>query len=619
MRQPHDRSTAAARGAGLLLSFVTLALCARPAGAQPPRSPQELAPSPDGKTLALADRTARCVQLLDPVTGAPRTLVPLAGAPGQVCWSADGSRLFATESESRSVAEIDTGADRILRRLPAGPLPRGLALAPHANLLLIADAVPAQLIALRLPSGEPAATIPLSREPFSIAVTPDESLALVSNLLPAGSAIDPAYTAVVSLVDLRTLKCAAEIRLPPTSTCVRHLAISPDGRWAYVVHTLARVGLPAIQLERGWVNTDALSILDLTKRELYATVLLDSLAEGAADPWGVQLSPEGATAWISLAGVHQVARIDLAGLHARLVRQSADQRAAWRNDLAGLYAAGLIRRFEVPGQGPRGLALLGAGKDRWLAVALYFSGSVACLDPDTGAVQRTIASAPQSIDDARRGEMIFHDARYCFQHWLSCATCHPNDGRVDGLSWDLPADGIGNPKSVKSLLFAHRMAPTTWRGAREGMSASTAAGFRFQMHQASPEDRKAIEAYLASLQPEPSPYLQPDGKLTPAAARGRDLFQSPQTHCAHCHSGDLLTDQKPHDVGTRGPVDAAGEDDFYTPTLLELWRTAPYLHDGRAATLHDVFTKCDPDDRHGAVSHLSREQLDDLVAYLLSL
>jgi len=55
---------------------------------------------------------------------------------------------------------------------------------------------------------------------------------------------------------------------------------------------------------------------------------------------------------------------------------------------------------------------------------------------------------------------------------------------------------------------------------------------------------------------------------------------------------------------------------YDTPTLLGIYRTAPYLHHGKAATLHDVLTKQNPSDEHGKTSHLSAGQIDDLVAFL---
>lgn len=88
--------------------------------------------------------------------------------------------------------------------------------------------------------------------------------------------------------------------------------------------------------------------------------------------------------------------------------------------------------------------------------------------------------------------------------------------------------------------------------------------------------------------------------------------------CATCHPPGLFTDLKPYDAGTRGLSDKPA-DQFDTPTLVECWRTAPYLHDGSAATLREVLTTRNPEDRHGKTSHLTPPQLDDLVEYILSL
>ena len=58
---------------------------------------------------------------------------------------------------------------------------------------------------------------------------------------------------------------------------------------------------------------------------------------------------------------------------------------------------------------------------------------------------------------------------------------------------------------------------------------------------------------------------------------------------------------------------------FDTPSLRGVWHTAPYLHDGSAPTLRDVVVTHNPTDRHGHTSHLSEVELQDLVAFLLSL
>jgi cytochrome c peroxidase len=107
-----------------------------------------------------------------------------------------------------------------------------------------------------------------------------------------------------------------------------------------------------------------------------------------------------------------------------------------------------------------------------------------------------------------------------------------------------------------------------------------------------------------------------NGKLSRAAERGKQVFFDGRTGCASCHPAGLFTDLKGYDVGTRGASDSSPH--FDTPTLVELWRTAPYLHDGSAATLEDVIVS-NTDDRHGRTSHLAKSEIDDLIMYLRSL
>jgi len=75
---------------------------------------------------------------------------------------------------------------------------------------------------------------------------------------------------------------------------------------------------------------------------------------------------------------------------------------------------------------------------------------------------------------------------------------------------------------------------------------------------------------------------------------------------------------QPHDVGTRAGYDRPA-DKFFTPTLIEVWRTAPYLRNGSAATLRDVLTTGNASGQHGDVSGLSSQAIDDLCEYVLSL
>jgi mono/diheme cytochrome c family protein len=135
-------------------------------------------------------------------------------------------------------------------------------------------------------------------------------------------------------------------------------------------------------------------------------------------------------------------------------------------------------------------------------------------------------------------------------------------------------------------------------------------------------DLDALAAYVDLAGPrESQPYRNPDGSLTADGVAGQALFG--KLGCDFCHGGAEFTDSARgtlHDVGTitalsgmhaGGPL--LGID---TPTLLGVWETAPYLHDGSAATLRDVLTTRNAGDQHGYVSALSSQQIDQLVAYV---
>jgi len=154
-------------------------------------------------------------------------------------------------------------------------------------------------------------------------------------------------------------------------------------------------------------------------------------------------------------------------------------------------------------------------------------------------------------------------------------------------------------------------------GGRANLAEATEKGFLFiQFREVEAGDLNAVRAYLRSMEPEPSPYLV-NGGLSDKARKGRAIFENAEVGCSACHPAPLFTSLKTYDVGTRSAL--ARNDAFDTPTLVELWRTGPYLHDGSAVTLKEVVTTKNPNDRHGKTSHLSEEEIDALVEYLLSL
>jgi hypothetical protein len=365
--------------------------------------------------------------------------------------------------------------------------------------------------------------------------------------------------------------------------------------------------VPTTQIFRGWINTSALSIIDLSSMRLVNTVLLDDLDLGAANSWGLAFTGDGRTLCVAHAGTHELSEIDWPALLAKLGTTAQDVSA----DLT--YLVGLRRRIPLPGNGPRGLVVVGSKA----YAATYFSDSVAVADLAVGAeyqAKKLMLGLEKPLTAVRLGQRYFHDAKLSAQQWLSCTSCHPGV-RADGLNWDLMNDGIGNAKNTKSLLNAHRTPPTTMTGIRPNAETSVIAGL-LSIHFVKYKNAEnlAIDAFLQAEQSVPSPYLE-RGTLSATALRGQALFTS--TGCIDCHKGDYLTDQKPHDVGTGTGRETGTR--FDTPSLIEIWRTAPYLYDGRAATMRDVLTTFNKGNKHGKTSGLTEDQLKDLEVYIHSL
>jgi cytochrome c peroxidase len=252
-------------------------------------------------------------------------------------------------------------------------------------------------------------------------------------------------------------------------------------------------------------------------------------------------------------------------------------------------------------------------------VTEYYSDQLAVVDLASQAERpiSAIALGPEPKPSIqRRGEMLFNDGTVCFQHWQSCGTCHP-DSRVDALNWDLMNDGLGNPKNNKSMLLAHRTPPSMWSGVRPDAESAVRSGLTHILFAVRPEaEACAIDEFLKSLTPVPSPHLV-NGQLSAAAQRGKKLFQQEKVGCAGCHPAPLYTDLKLHDVGSEGPYDHRTT--FVTPTLIEVWRTAPYLHDGHYLSVKELLKEGNHSREGGNTEGFTEQQINDLVEFVLSL
>jgi len=579
--------------------------------------PCDLVASKDGKTLYVINADAKQVAWVELPGGTVARRVSVPARPTGLVLSGDDSKLFVTCAAPKSpVVVIDTKSGATTLTMTAGHTAGGPAITPDGKRLYVCNRFDNDVWVFDVATGRRVARVATFREPVTAAVTPDGKAVLVGDFLPHARTHElfaERVAAAITVIDTRTHETST-IRLPDGSHSLREFCFSADGKYAYVTHILSNFSLVTSQLDQGWMNINAISVIDVKERKFVKTAGLDEAFLGTGNPWGIDRTPDGKTICVGHAGAHQLSVVEPSVLMGRLepIYMTPDARALpyqWRPGEES------ERRIKLPGKGPRGMVIIGTK----VYVAEYFSDTLAVVDLDGKGDDRirTIALGPKPRPDIRRrGQLLFNDATICYQNWQSCASCHP-DGRTDGINWDLINDGTGNFKSTKSMILAYKTPPMMAEGVRATAEEAVRAGMTHILFATRPEEEAAaVDAYLKSLRPVPSPRLV-DGRLSAAARRGKALFESNRVGCHKCHPAPLYTDLRMHDVGTKGKYEMA--DRYDTPTLIEVWRTAPYLHDGRYLTIQELIGDGKHGKSRGYVEELNKQQIDDLAEFVLSL
>ena len=442
-------------------------------------------------------------------------------------------------------------------------------------------------------------SVKVLREPKSALFSKDGEYLFVTNFLPAQRADVDYVAACVSVIRMSDFTKVKDIQLANGSNALRGICMTPDGKYIYISHNLGRFTVPTSQLQQGWMNTSAFSIIDVAKQEFIGAVVVDEPERGAAGIWSIVCNDE--TLFITHSGTHEISVIDHKAMLDKFLNYP--NKSMLDYDLRFLY--GLRKRIPLEGNGPRKM-IMENGK---LYIPTYFADILNIVDAQTCEIATVNLNPDREESAENKGERYFNDASHCFQNWQSCNGCHPGDARTDGMNWDLMNDGVGNSKNCKSLLFSHPTPPSMISGIRETAEWAVRAGFKFiQFFDITEEDAVCVDAYLKSLRPVPSPHLV-DGELSDLAKEGRKIFE--KLNCTECHSGPYYTDLKMHRIGE----DIEFEKGWDTPTLREVWRTAPYLFDGRAATMEEVFEI----HKHGIDKKVSKKEIKALTEYVNSL
>ncbi len=578
------------------------------------RSPIALALSADGSKILSANQTAGTVSLIDPVDGTVLDEIKTGEKPSGVALSQDGQRGAVAHWYGYDLAILAVGPDslEVVGRVEVGPEPRGVVLDAEGQTAFVAVGASNEVVRVDLEAKKVSGRVEVGREPRGIAITPDGSKLLVGN----------SRSSNMSVIDLENFE--VEHTLTVQGTNLRQLAIDPDGQTGYVANMQNR-GMATTErfIDLGWVLGQRITQVSLDGSEDFATLSLDPQGHAVGDAHGLAMSPDGKYLAVSCGGTSEV-----------LLFRNDLERLPWRyggaRDLIHYSLLKDEERFQRISTGGRPTELAFAPDGKTLYVANYLSDTVQVLDAEAGKVVRSIdlgGPDPEEISIERQGEILFHDATRSVNQWYSCNTCH-SDGHTNGQLFDTKNDGWHDfaslpkysKKAVPTLRGVTRTGPWTWHGWQESIEDAMIESFTVSMQGKRPTDDevKAIVAYLDTLEHPPNPFLEPDGSLSAAAERGKEVFRSPIAACNTCHSGPEFTDGRIHIVGTEDPRRDVYEG-FNPPSLRGVYDHDPYLHDGRAATLREVLTGDHAPDFVTGLGDLTEQELDDLIEYLKSI
>jgi YVTN family beta-propeller protein len=628
-------------------------------------SPVELLFSPDATRLYVLCQDSGEVRVLNATTYAPTATIDVGHVPRGFFLSPHGNRLFATNSWDDTLSVIDTRALKVVATWHVGMEPSSVIEGPAGKHLYIANRISNDVAVLDAHTGSEIKRLAAGRGASYMALSPDGRRIYVSHVYPNPTPYRTPPESELTVIDTATAEVVHRLPLPSIAGAF-HIAFTPNGSLGVLAEMHPKNMVPVTQVEHGWAFEDTLELFGSAVPHQAVEVPLDDLDSYAVRPFGVAITPDGSRLYVSCGGSDIVTVINLWNLRRYLHTHSGP--IAY--DLAA-SAHYVVARISV-GHDPRGEVVSADG--RRLLVANRLDDTISVIDTATGKVVTTIPLPPsrhlwaerfglqmfaemtnpspgmrrcpachiderhrnaqkmnltpqQLLAALRRGQQAFYSANYSFHGGMGCANCHV-DTTMDALLWNFEPAGLGR-NIVENMLLEdiRNTAPYDWTGVNPNLP--TQCGPRTELFIWRSQNYNArtladTAAYLNSLPSRPNRWRLPNGQFSPAQERGRQIFDRtvddfgkpiPLTNrCNFCHSGPLGTDSRKFDVGTKGPYDTTGL--FVTAQLTNVALTAPYLHDGSAATLEEIWTTHNPHDQHGRTNDLTKNQLNDLIDYL---
>jgi YVTN family beta-propeller protein len=555
-----------------------------------PISAAAVAVSPDGRLVVAVNPDSDSITLVDAITLAVLAEIPVGDNPRTLSLTPDSKKALVANHGSATLSKVDLSQAVEFTQYPVGFMPYGVVTdGIHA---FVTEFGLGTLSIIDLTTGELLTRIPVDAFPSGLALSRDGQRLLVTHF----------FTGRLTVIDLQTSTVRGTASTGADTNLSQFIAIAPDGTKAYLPQTRSNITNTALLFDT--TVFPVVNVLDLAKLQLLVRerITLDTADEPVNMPFAVALSPDGKTLYLANAGSDDVSVIDL----------------NTNRKLAHLAV----------GANPRGIAITPDGSR--IFVNNVLDGTLSVIDAETLTVTDTVPMTDIPLTPpVLLGKKLFNSAAepaLTTDNWISCATCH-FDGTMDARTWLGFPDG---PRNTPSLFGVAQTLPIHWSGDfnelqdveitikeiqfGNGLVAGKAHDSLGPPHAGLSEELDALATYLASIEIPPSPY----GGDRETIDRGRSLFTT--LGCHTCHTPPLYTDLQLHDVGTGDPTNVKNSHgrgtNFDTPSLRGIWLTAPYFHDGSAATLHQVLRA---GTTHNVSDNIDDSELKALINFMRTL
>lgn len=573
--------------------------------------------------------------------------------------SADGRWMAAVNRDNGSVSIVDLMSQKVTHEIPVGHHPEGVTFLGATTNFAVTVYGDDKVVFCDIDTGKVTAQTDVFDEPYGIVSSADGSKVYVTLEYPAqvveidtanktvtrtfgsghnevqGDAIAPPFlrgiaisakenrlyvteylTCIVRAISLADGQEVDRWTANSSDNLARQITLHPTRAKAYMPHIRSRVNV-----NRGEGSiVPFVSVVSTTAGEgrRRTTMPMDAFNKlfVVANPWETAISPDGKTLCAVFAGTDDMYFCDVVD-----------------DDYIELK----FRKVVNLGRNPRAVRYSPDGKQFYVYNTLSFEVVGFSTETLRKVSQVKVCENPLG-EEKLLGKVLFYTALEPMvgRRWISCSSCHP-DGDSDGRTW-LNPEGLRNTTALYGMAWTH---PLHWSADRDetqdfehtirgqlmqgrGLISGLVQDALVKPNKGLSKALDALAAYSNGHPVPQSPYAKQG--LSEEAKRGQTLFFSAETKCATCHSGPYLTDSRPilpfnlHDVGT-GESDKAEKmgPKYDTPTLLGIYRTAPYLHHGEAKTLEDVMRKCNPNDKHGKTSHLTDSEVHDIAEFLKAL